>query len=76
MGIQEEYKCNRSSREIQILMVAKGYSQVDGVNFGEIFSFVEKLLMSLAATFDMEIEQVDVKTMFLHGNLEGEIYMK
>jgi hypothetical protein len=31
--------------------------------------------MSLAAKFDMEIEQMDVKTMFLHGDLEEEIYM-
>jgi hypothetical protein len=58
-----------------------GYSQVEGVNFGEIFSPVAKLtsirvLMSLAATFDLEIEQMDVKTTFLHGDLEEEIYMK
>jgi hypothetical protein len=32
--------------------------------------------MSLAATFDIEIEKMDVKTMFLHGDLEEEIYMK
>jgi hypothetical protein len=32
--------------------------------------------MSLATTFDFEIEQMDVKTMFLHGDLEEEIYMK
>jgi hypothetical protein len=56
-------------------MVAKGYSQVKGVDFGEIFSPLVKLtsirlLMSLAATFDMEIEQMDVKTMFLDGDLE------
>ena len=42
-------------------LVAKGYSQVEGVNFGEIFSPVSKLasirlLMSLATTFDLEIE--------------------
>lgn len=32
--------------------------------------------MSLAATFDLEIEKMDVKTTFLHGDLEEEIYMK
>jgi hypothetical protein len=62
-------------------LVAKGYSQVEGVEFGEIFSLVAKLnsirvLMTLATKFDLEIKQMDVKTMFLHGDLEEEIYMK
>jgi hypothetical protein len=55
-------------------LVVKGYSQVKGVNFDEIFSLIEKLnsirvLISLATTFDMEIEKMDVKTTFLHGDL-------
>jgi hypothetical protein len=32
--------------------------------------------MYLIATFDLEIEKMDVKKMFLHGDLEEEIYMK
>jgi hypothetical protein len=55
--------------------VAKGYSQVEGVDIDEIFSLVAKLtsirvLMSLAAKFDLEIEQMDVKTSFVHRDLE------
>jgi hypothetical protein len=62
-------------------LVEKGYSQVEGVDFSEIFSPIAKLtsirvIMSMAATFDLEIEQMDVKTLFLHGDLEEEIYMK
>ena len=62
-------------------LVAKGYSQVEGIDFSEIFSPVAKLtsiifLLSLDATFDVEVEQMDVKTMFLHGDLDEEIYMK
>jgi hypothetical protein len=62
-------------------LVAKGYSQVEGIDFGEIFSPVVKLtsirfLLSVAAAFDFEVEQMDVKTTFLHGDLEEEIYMK
>jgi hypothetical protein len=62
-------------------LVAKGYSQVEGIDFGEIFSPVAKLtsirlLLSVAAAFDFEIEQMDVKTTFLHGDLEEEIFMK
>ena len=62
-------------------MVAKGYLQVKGVNFGDIFSPVAKLnsirvLMYLAATFYLEIEKMDVKVTFLHRDIEEEIYMK
>ena len=51
------------------------------IDFGDIFSPVAKvtsirLLLSVDAAFDFEIEQMDVKTAFLHGDLEEEIYMK
>jgi hypothetical protein len=32
--------------------------------------------MSLDTTFDLEIQKMDVKTTFLHGDLEEQIYMK
>ena len=52
-----------------------------GIDFGDIFSPVAKvtsirLLLSVAGAFDFEVEQMDVKTTFLHGDLEEEIYMK
>ena len=51
------------------------------VDFEEIFSHVVKMfsirvVLSLATSLDLEIEQLDVKTAFLHGDLEEEIYMK
>ena len=71
-GKEEKYK----SRQ-----VAKGYSQVEGIDFGEIFYLVAKLifirfLLSIDVAFDLEVEQMDVNTMFLHGDIEEEIYMK
>eukprot|EP00253_Pinus_taeda_P025526 PITA_25526 len=62
-------------------LVAKGYSQVPGIDFGDIFSPVARvtsirLLLSVAVVFYFEVEQMDVKTAFLHGDLEEEIYMK
>ena len=62
-------------------LVAKSYSQVEGIYFGEIFSFVAKLssirfMLPVVVAFDFEIEQMDVKTTFLHGDLEEQIYMK
>ena len=62
-------------------LVAKGYSQVEGIDFGEIFSHVAKLtsvifLLFVATAFYFEVEHMDVKTTFLHGDLDEEIYMK
>eukprot|EP00253_Pinus_taeda_P036231 PITA_36231 len=62
-------------------LAEKGYSQVPGIDFGDIFSPISKvtsirLLLSVAAAFDFEVEQMDVKTPFLHGDIEEEIYMK
>jgi len=62
-------------------LVAKGYSQVPGIDFGDIFSPVSKvtsirLLLSIVVAFDFEVEQMDVKTTFLCIDLEEEIYMK
>jgi hypothetical protein len=65
----------------KVRLVEKGYSEVEGIDFGEIFSLVSKLtsiifLLSVATAFDFEVEQMDVETTFLHGDLEEEIYMK
>ena len=54
---------------------------MEEVDFGEFFSPVAKLtsirfLLSIATTFDLEVEQVSVKKTFLLGDLEEEIYMK
>ena len=61
-------------------LVAKGYSQKEGVDLNEVFSPVMKhssisLLLAMVALFDLELEQLDVKTAFLHGELEETIYM-
>jgi hypothetical protein len=60
--------------------VAKGFAQKEGVDYNEIFSPVVKhtsirVLLSLVAHGDLELEQLDVKTTFLHGDLDEEIYM-
>ena len=62
-------------------LVAKGFTQVQGIDSEETFSPVVRFesvrfLLSIAALNDWEIEAMDVKLAFLHGYLEEEIYME
>ena len=66
---------NSSQLRYKARLVVKGFGQKKGVDFEEIFSPVVKMssirvVLSLAARLNLEIEQLDVKTAFLHGNLE------
>ena len=61
-------------------LVAKGFSQVQGIDYDETFSPVAmfksiRILLAIAAFYDYEIWQMDVKTSFLNGNLEEDVYM-
>ncbi|KAL4011886.1 hypothetical protein IC575_028950 [Cucumis melo] len=61
-------------------LVAKGYTQKEGIDYEETFSPVAmiksmRILLSIATFYDYEIWQMDVKTAFLNGNLEENIYM-
>ncbi|KAL0445269.1 UNVERIFIED_CONTAM: hypothetical protein Slati_2249600 [Sesamum latifolium] len=64
----------------QTRLVAKGYTQRPGVDFEETYSPVAmaksiRILLAIAAWYDYEIWQMDVKTAFLNGFIEEEIFM-
>ena len=61
--------------------MAQGYTQVEGVDFDESFTPVERLesiliLMSITCTMNFKFYQIDVKCAFLHGYLNEELFVE
>ena len=61
--------------------MVKGFQQKEGIDYTDIFSPVVKLttirsVLSIVAVEGLHLKQLDVKTVFLHGDLEEEIYMQ
>ena len=59
----------------------KGYSQVQGLDYNETFASVARmgsirLVLAITASKRWEVHHMDVKSAFLHGDLEEKIYMK
>jgi hypothetical protein len=71
-GTIEKYKAR---------FVAHGFSQKEGIDYDEIFSPVARytsirIIISLVAVFGWKIHQMDVKTAFLNGEVEQEVYIE
>lgn len=76
-------KRNETGGDIQnykATLFAKGCSQQPGVYYGEFFvptadGATLRVLLSLASAFKLEVRQTDVRTAFLNGQLDEEVYL-
>ena len=81
MDLQEEDQMQMVKMETyKARLVAKGYRQILGIDYDETFSPLAmhksiRIMLAIAAFYDYEIWQMDVKTAFLNGDLEEQIYM-
>jgi hypothetical protein len=62
-------------------LVAQGYTQIEGVDFDETFAPVARLesiriLLSIAYHLGFKVYQMDVKSSFLNGVLQEEVYVE
>jgi transposase InsO family protein len=68
------------SKRYKARLVVKGFQQKHGIDYTDVFTPVVKmttirLVLSMVAAENLELQQMDVKTAFLHGDLDEDIYM-
>ena len=75
---KKEVVLEKYGEKFKARLVEKGYSQKQGIDYDEIISLVVRhtsirTMLSLIAHFDMELEQIDVNTTFLHSELKKTV---
>jgi hypothetical protein len=84
VGCKWVYKTKYDSKgkieRFKARLVAKGFTQREGIDYTETFSPVSKkdsfrIVMALVAHYDLELHQMNVKTAFLNGALQENVYM-
>ena len=74
-------KTDGSIDKYKARLVIKGYKQKEGLDYFDTYSLVTRIssirmLIAIAVIHNLEIHQMDVKTAFLNGDLDEEIYME
>lgn len=79
--LRNKYAADGSLSRRKARVVARGFAQRPGVDFFETFALVARLgsfrlLMALAARFDLRVSQLDIETAYLNGTIDTEILME
>jgi hypothetical protein len=84
IGLKWVFKVKRDPAGIIVKhkarLVVKGYAQTQGVDFDEVFAPIARLeivrlLLALAAHGQWEVHHMDVKSAFLNGDLQEDVYV-
>jgi hypothetical protein len=78
---RRKFNSDGSIQTFKARLVAKGFKQKEGIDYFDTYALVARItsiriLMALASIYDLYVHQMDVKTAFLNGDLDEEVYME